>query len=161
MAHILLVFGIQMIVVLFRDTALTRFIGLVTLGITYLAHIFQLEIGTLTVGQRIVFLQRNLFVHAVVVSTVVGDVQFTIATYHRQVATTIEATRMLGTHGDEVLMVDIVECSRCIAEYRRSVGIGLVAVRRYVTTRKHGIIDMYATLFLIAFRAITRKQVGP
>ena len=100
-------------------------ISLSTDGDIRLTQVFQFEVSTLTVGQLLIFFKGNLLVKSIVVGTIVGDVQFTIATHHRQVTTTIETARMLCTYSDEVVMIDIVQGCRRIAEYGDRVGITL------------------------------------
>ena len=91
--------------------------------------IFQLEVGALTVGESAIFINTNGLLQSVVVGTIVGDIQFTVAIDHGQVTTTIDTSCMLGTHGDEVTMEYIIERGRGVAVNCRSVGVGLVAVR--------------------------------
>ena len=163
LAYIFFMISIYIIVVLFFCySGRTCFISIVTIGIIYLTQILQLKISTFAVGQFIVFFQRNLLIHTIVVGTIVGDVQLTIATHHRQVATAIEAASMLGTHGDKVMMIDIVECCCGITKYSNLVGVGLVTVRRHITTGKYRIIDMHATfnLIIIIF-TFTGKELIP
>ena len=90
-----------------------------------LAQVFQFEVSTLTVGQLLIFFKGNLLVKSIVVGTIVGDVQLTIATYYREVTTAVETAGMLCTYGDEVVMIDVVQGCRRIAEYGDRVGITL------------------------------------
>ena len=113
------------IILILTDTVIL-FVGCpVDFQLLQLELVFQLEVGTFTVGQRLIFRQRDLIVHAIIVSAVVGDVQFTIAVDHRQVATAIQSTSMLRSHGDEVTVEDIIQRCRRIAEYRRGIIIAL------------------------------------
>ena len=60
---------------------------------------------------------------------------------------------MLSTHGDEVTVIDIIEGGCAITEHGDGIGVGLVAVRRHVTTSEHRIVDHHASLrirFLVA-----------
>ena len=93
--------------------------------IILLALVLQFEVGTLAVGHFPVLLQCNLRIQSVVVRTIVGNVQLTITTHHRQVATAVQSACMLCTHGDEVVMIDVVERSRGITEHRYSVVVAL------------------------------------
>ena len=115
---------------------------------SFFTQILQLKVSTLTVCQLTIFFQSNLLTQSIVVRTIVGDIQFTITTHHRQVTTTVETTRMLGTNRDEVVMIDIIERRCGIAEYGDRVGIALT-VRRHVTTGKHSIADMHTAFFHI------------
>ena len=128
-------------------------ISLSTDGDLRLAQVFQFEVSTLTVGQLLIFFKGNLLVQSVVVSTIVGDVQLTIATYYREVTTAVETAGMLCTYSDEVVMIDIIKCSCGISENGDRVGIALT-VRGNVTTGKHSVADMYTTLFLVIGRLL-------
>ena len=125
-----------------------------------LTYILQLEVGTFTIAQRLVFFQRNLLIQTIVVSSVVGDIQLTITTHQRQVTTTIESTSMLRTNSNEVVVIDIIKRSSGITEYRCGIAIALT-VRRHVTSGKHSIVDMYATLYLVVIRFTARIKVRP
>ena len=118
-----------------------------------LAQVFQFEVSTLTVGQLLIFFKGNLLVQSIVVGTIVGDVQLTIATYYRKVTTAVETARMLCTYSDEVVMIDIIKCSCGISENGDRVGIALT-VRRHVTTSEHGIANMHTALFHIVSRLL-------
>ena len=56
---------------------------------------------------------------------------------------------MFGSHGNEIAVVDIIECRSGITVDGCSIGVGLVAVRRHITTSEHGIVDLDAPLTLI------------
>ena len=90
-------------------------------------------------------------IQSVVVGAIVSDVQLTIAVNHREVAATVDATGMLSADSNEVAMVDIVDGRSRVAKHRCSVGIGLIAVRRHIATRKHGIVDDDATFDIVFF----------
>ena len=94
-----------------------------------LTLVFQLEVGTLAVGESTILINANGLLQSVVVGTIIGDVQLTVAVHHREVSTTIDTTRMLRTHGDEVTVVKVIECRCGIAIDGSSIGIALVAVR--------------------------------
>ena len=55
---------------------------------------------------------------------------------------------MLSSDGDEITVIDIIECRGGIAVDGRGIGIGLFTVRGHVTTGEHGIADIDTALFL-------------
>ena len=164
---LVLIFFREFIIVILTNAVVLLVFLAVDFGRTILLElVLQLKVGAFTVSQRLVFLQRNLLIHTIIVRTIVGDVQFTIATHYRQVTTTIETASMLGTYRDEVTMEDIIQRSSRIAKDGRSIVIAF-AVRRYITTCKHSIADLYTTLngivridTTISF-LVTSKQVCP
>ena len=64
----------------------------------------------------------NLLGNGVVVCSVTGDIQLTIAIDQRQVTITIKTTGMTGTQRDHVTMIDIVDRGSSITIYRHSIG---------------------------------------
>ena len=117
-------FSWQCVILVLTDTV-AMMISLSTDGDIRLTQVFQFEVSTLTVGQLLIFFKGNLLVQSVVVGTIVGDVQLTIATYYRKVTTAVETAGMLCTYSDEVVMIDVVQGCRRIAEYGNRVGITL------------------------------------
>ena len=117
----------------------------------------QLEVGTLTAGEFLVFLNGNLIVESVIVGTIVGNVQLTVTIHHRKVTTTIETTDLLCSHGNEVSIVDIIERSRSITEHCRRIGILFFTTACHIATRKNSIMDSHTALWFII--GITCKQV--
>ena len=82
----------------------------------------------------------------IIVGTVVGDVQFAVAAYERQVTVAVEAAGAVGADGDEVTVIGIVDGGRGVAEDGGGVGIDLRGTRRGVTTGEDGIVDDDALL---------------
>ena len=82
----------------------------------------QFVVVLLTLRKCVVCCFVNLICNAVVVRSVVGDVQSAIAVDERQVAVTIETTHMVGTDGDEVSLVDVVDGCRGIAKHGGGIG---------------------------------------
>ena len=124
-----------------NSVVLTIFVG--TCLQTLIAN---LVVGGLTQWQFIVFFQGNLWVNMVVVSTVVGDVCFTIAVNQRQVTVTIKAAYTSSTDRDQVAVIDVVYRCRSIAIYRRGIGIHIGRTRRGVTTGKYSIMNNHTFL---------------
>ena len=83
----------------------------------------DLIIGGLTIGKRFILLVGNLGRDAVVIGTVIGDVQLTVAVHEGQVTLAIDATGMAGTNGNEVTVIHIVNGGCGIAIHRGGVGI--------------------------------------
>ena len=115
-------------------------------------YILQLEVGALTVGEFLILIQLDSCLESVEVCSIVGDVQLTVAIHHREVATAIQTTRMLRTDGDEVAVIHVIERCCRVTEDRRSIGIGLVTVRRYVTACKHSIMNNDTTFRVVGIR---------
>ena len=149
----------QKIQILFLRQALIFLIFHAVDGHIVLTLIFQLEVSTLTVREPAVLIDGDGLLQAVIVGAIVGDVQLTVAVNHRKVSTTIDTTGMLGSNGDEVTVIDIVECSCGIAVDGCGIGIGLIIVRRHVTTGEYGIVDV-DTAFLLTLR-ITSYEILP
>ena len=80
------------------------------------------------VRQVTVFFQGDTTRQTIVVSTIVGDVQLTIAITLRQVTTTIEATGMFGTNGDKVTVIAVIERGCGITKHRGSIRIMRITV---------------------------------
>ncbi len=140
----------KMIVILFTNSIFSLILFAINLH-SLLTLIFQLKISTLTIRHFLIFSQSDLRIQPIVVSAVVGNVQLTITIHHRQVATTIETTRMLRAHRDEVAVIDIVEYRSSVAKHRCSIGIGLVAVRGHIATRKHSVMNLDTTLHRVVW----------
>ena len=155
----------QCIIVILTDSISYRIWFFINSNIL-LTHIFQLKVSALTVGQCLIFLQRDLIVHTIIVRTIVGDIQLTVTTHHRQVTTAIESTYMFCTYGDEVTVIDIIECGGRVSEYCDGVGKTL-SVRRYVTTGKDSIVDMNTTFYGVVVISstisffVTSEQISP
>ena len=109
----------------------------------FLTGIFQLVVGCLTGRQVFVLTNGNFLRNGIVVGTIVGDVQLTVAIDQRQVAVTIETASVSCTQGDEVAMIHIVDGCRGITKHGWGVGMGCGQrrTRRRITTGKHGIVD--------------------
>ena len=56
---------------------------------------------------------------------------------------------MLGTDGDEVAVVNVVERRRGVAMHGGGVGILRVAVRRHVAAAEHGVVNQDAALIAV------------
>ena len=130
------------------------------------ADILQFEVSTLTIGEFLVFIQFDSRLKSVEVSTIVGDVQLTVAIHHREVAATVEASRMLCADGDEVTMIDIIKCRRGIAINRCGISIGLIAVRSHIATGKHSVMYHHATFRVVRIgitiiQLSTSEEVSP
>ena len=78
----------------------------------------------------------------IVVGTVVGDVQFTIAVDEGQVAVTIETTGISCSDGDEVTVIYIMDRSRGIAKNRGGISIQRTTTGCDVTTCEYSIVDI-------------------
>ena len=85
--------------------------------------ISQLIISSLTGGKCFILTNCDFTSDGIVVRTVVGNVQTTIAIHKGQVTIAIKTTGMTSTQRNEVAMIDIVDRRCGIAEYRCSVGI--------------------------------------
>ena len=117
-------------------------IGLTILVSTLLQTLIaNLIIGCLTSRESLIGFQRNFWVCIVVISTIVGDVQFTIAIDQRQVTITVQSTYTTSTDRDEVTVIDIVDRSCSITEYSRSISKNLGRTGRCVTTGKYSVVD--------------------
>ena len=103
--------------------------------------VLQFIIGSLTRRQVVIILNRDFLGNGVVVCTVVGDVQTTVAVDEGQVTIAIQTADMSRTHGNQVAVVGIVEGGRGIAEHRGGVGIDRGRTRCRVTAGKHGVMD--------------------
>ena len=99
----------------------------------------QTEVGTLAVGQRVIFVHLDTLLQSVVVGAVVRDVQLTIAVNQREVAAAIQSTDMFGTDSDEITAINIAQGSCGVAEDGDGVGIYLVTTHSHITAGKHGI----------------------
>ena len=126
----------QFFILVFGDT-ITHRIG----RVCSLTSVLQGEVSALTVGEAIIFLQTDVIRHAVVVGTVVGNVQFAVAVDQRQVTVAIKTAYMLRTDGDEVAVIDIHDIGADITHHRLRVGIDHIVTHRHVTTGKHGVTD--------------------
>ena len=103
--------------------------------------VVQLVVGCLTIRQFMIVIDGNFLGNAVVVGTIVCDVQLTVAINQRQVTIAIETTRMTGTQRDKVTVIDIIDRGGGIAVYRVDVGSRRNGTELCVTTGKHGIMD--------------------
>ena len=77
----------------------------------------------LTCWQHLVLIVSQLLLDMLIVGTVVGDIQLTVAIYEGQVTITIQTTGMTCSDGDEVTVVGIMDRSRSITKYGLVVGI--------------------------------------
>ena len=78
---------------------------------------------------------------AIIVSTIVGDVQSTIAVHEGQVTITVQTTRTSCSQGNQVTMIDVVDRGCSVTEYSGRVCIHGRRTRRGITTGEYGIED--------------------
>ena len=112
--------------------------------------VFQLVISLFALRQRLVGIEAYLHGDVIVVGTVVGDVQTTVAVHERKVAIAIEAAGVARAYGDEVAVVHVVDGSRGVAIDGCGVGKHIGGTRRHVTSCKHGIVDDDAVVVNLA-----------
>ena len=105
------------------------------------AFIFQLIIGFFALWEFLICFVIQLFVYMIVIGTVVGDVQLTVAIDEGQVTIAIETAGMPRTNGDEVAVIGIVDRSCGVAIDCRSIGKQRGTTLNDVTTGKDGIVD--------------------
>ena len=87
------------------------------------ALILQLIIICLTLRKLVVRFNGDFRRQAVIVRTIVSDVQSTITINEGQVAITVQTTRMSCTQRNQVTMIDIVDGGCGVTEHRSGVGI--------------------------------------
>ena len=112
----------------------------------------QLIVGTLSIcvfiRPIIGYINLWILLDSIIVCSVVGDVQTTIAVHEGQVTVSVQATDTTGTQCDEVEVINIIDRSRGITEYRGTVSEGGFIGRTLgsITTGKYGIVDDDALL---------------
>ena len=84
----------------------------------------------------------------ILVCTVVGDVQLAVSVNEGQVTIAIQTTRMSGTNGNQVAVVDIMDSSGGITEYSLGIGIHITTTTGDITSRKDGVMDVNASFLL-------------
>ena len=103
--------------------------------------VVQYEVGALTVAHAVVRLLGDGLISAVVVGTIVTNMQLAPTIDECQVTITIEATHMLCAESDEVAVVDIAQGCRHISKDGRGAGRHLVATRGDISTSEDSIMD--------------------
>ena len=114
-----------------------------------LAFIVELVVGLLARIECLKFCFGKRGLQSIEVSTVVGNVQFSVAIDEGQVAVAVDTADVLAADADEVEAVDVAHGCRGIAEHCGSIGIHTVATCRHVAAGKHGVIDGHASLVKI------------
>ena len=134
-----------------------RIIGCAVFVLTFFhTGVTQLIVVRLTIKKAIIFIDCYFLFNGIVVGTIVGDVQLTIAVNQRQVTIAIQTTSVIGTQRDEVAVIDIIDGSSSIAKHRRCIGIGSRRTCRRVTTGKHRIMDNDTEIIQLApYRCIS------
>ena len=83
----------------------------------------KLIVSTLTFWKRFIFIYLYLFSDVIVVSTIVGNVQSTIAVNEGKVTVAVQTTRTSCTQGNQVAVIYIVDGCRSVAEHRSGISI--------------------------------------
>ena len=104
------------------------------------ALVFKLEVGFLAVAEVAILVKGDLLVESVVVGSVVGNVQLTVAVDDGKVATAVETAGVLGSDGDKVAVVDVAQRCRDVAEHGGGIGIDLVGTDGHVAAGKDGVV---------------------
>ncbi|OPZ48264.1 MAG: hypothetical protein BWY95_00941 [Bacteroidetes bacterium ADurb.BinA104] len=122
--------------------------------------IFKLVVSAFTLVQVLILFKCERCVKAVVIRTVVGDVEFAVTVNEGKVAVSVKTAYTVFAYGYKVFVKYIYNRSCCIAEYRFGVGIYLVRTARYITSGKNGIAYVYAQIIhLTPYRAIVRQRI--
>ncbi len=103
--------------------------------------IFQLIVISLACRKCVELLDCNFFGNVIVVGTIVGNVQSTIAIYEREVTITVQSTKVSCSQGNQVAVIYIVDRCCSITKYRCGVGIHGRRTRRCITTSEYGVED--------------------
>ena len=122
----------------------------------------QFIIGLLTFKKcRICLIRHFLLIlfleEIVIVRTIVGNVQSTIAVNLGQVTVTIESAYMACTDGDEVTVIDVVNGGCSITIYRRGIGVCIFFVGTFcrgISSGKHSIMDNDTVIIGIGFQIL-------
>ena len=105
-------------------TATIRMVGCTVLIRTFLdTFILQLIVGRLTGRKFIIFCNSDFRRDGIIISTVVGDIQATIAVHESQVTIAVQTAHTSCAQGNQITMIDIVYRCRSITEHRSGVSI--------------------------------------
>ena len=108
----------------FATTATIRVVCRAILICTFLdTLILQLIVICFTFGKLIILFNGDFRRQAIIVGTIVGDVQSTITIDEGQVAIAVQTTRVSCTQRDQVAVIDIVNGCGGITEHGGRVGI--------------------------------------
>ena len=85
--------------------------------------ILQLIVICLTLGKTVVLFNSDFWRQAIIVCTIVSDIQTTVTIDKGQVTITVQTTRASCTQRNQVTVIDIVDRSCSITKHCGRVGI--------------------------------------